>query len=828
MASGSSMHALIHNRKLVLGLILITAFVAYMPTFDAGFIWDDDFYVAQNMALRDGAGLRRMWIDPTSIPQWYPVVHSTFWAEYQLYGLHPLGYHMVNVLLHLLSVWLLLLVLTKLEVPGRLFAVALFACHPVMVESVAWVAERKNVLSLAFYLGSLLAYLRFWPIQGDGERAARHSAASSWRFYALALVSFAFALLSKSVTCSLPAAILLLIYWKKGRIQVADVLPVIPFFVIGLAAGLHTSHLEKINVGAVGAEWEMSFLESCLVAGRSLIFYASKLVWPAELVFNYPRFAIDSGAWWQYLYPIGALAAIVSAFLWREKIGRGTFVGLSLFAGTLFPALGFIAVYPFRYSFVADHFQYHASLGILVLIAAVSRSLTARLRRDDLSFAAACLVVLALAIMTSSACRKYHNGETLYRSILSEYEASWFAHNNLGSELIVQGPEKEIESLQHYQRAKTIKPDLVSGDGFDLAAYVEEVSPEAFAYAKAGGGLAVAFQADVNSLERGARLGGTQGQHDYLKRAVPRLGQAVRLRECANELDPKNGEAWSNRSGLQAFACAKVGGVAAVAFQDDLKSLEEGAPLGGKQGRHDYLKRVLPRGEQALRLLDRAIELYPKYWEAWMNRSGLLWIMGLQASSSELGHETLRRALDGFRHVAAGQAGNIEAHGRARALAITREPVVRILPSQVVSGDLGAFSFRALNSGVVNVVGFEIFEEYFVAINTKELIRPVGRANVNPNSTFTVLRAGKEETFDIDFSFLAEQNADVNQAPLRILRLLFTYRREIDDKEFSTSKLYWISENGDSLMDFDAPGTLSDNIMVTERIKSLLNAPASR
>ena len=225
-------------------------------------------------------------------------------------------------------------------------------------------------------------------------------------------------------------------------------------------------------------------------------------------------------------------------------------------------------------------------------------------------------------------------------------------------------------------------------------------------------------------------------------------------------------------------------------------------------------------------MLDRAIELYPKYWEAWMNRSGLLWIMGLQASSTELGHETLRRALDGFRHVAAGQAGNVEAHGRARALAITREPVVRILPRQVVSGNLGSFTFRALNSGVVNVVGFEIFEEYFVATNTVELIRPVGPANLDPNSTITALRAGEEERFDIDFSYLAEQITDVKKEPLRILKLSFTYQRKIDDKEFSTSKLYWITGNGDSLTDFDAPGTVSDNIMITERIKSLLSAPA--
>ena len=205
-----------------------------------------------------------------------------------------------------------------------------------------------------------------------------------------------------------------------------------------------------------------------------------------------------------------------------------------------------------------------------------------------------------------------------------------------------------------------------------------------------------------------------------------------------------------------------------------------------------------------------------------MNRSGLLWIMGLLASSPELGHETLRRSLDGFRHVAAGQAGNLEAHGKARALALTREPVVQILPRQVVNGDAGAFTFRVLNAGVVNVVDVEIFEEYFVATDTRELIQPVGRANINPNSTINALRAGKEETFDINFSYFYEKVADVNKAPMRILKLSFKYRRKIDGTEFSTSKLYWITGNGDSLTDFDALSTVSNNIMVTERLKSIL------
>ena len=277
-----------------------------------------------------------------------------------------------------------------------------------------------------------------------------------------------------------------------------------------------------------------------------------------------------------------------------------------------------------------------------------------------------------------------------------------------------------------------------------------------------------------------------------------------------------------NDSGLQAFACAKVGGVASVAFQDDVNSLEGGARLGDKQTQHDYMERVLPRGEQALRLLDRAIELYPKYWEAWMNRSGLLWIMGLRASSPELGHEAMRRALYGFRHVAARQAGNIEAHGRARALALTQEPVIQILPRQLVSGDLGAFTFRVLNTGTVNVVDFEIFAEHFVARNTESLIQPTGRANIKANRTISAIRAGKEETFDINFSHLFERISDVNEAPMRILKLSFTYRRGIDGTEFSTSKLYWITENGDSLTDFDALSTVSNSIMMTERIKSIV------
>ena len=156
-----------------LGLLLLTC-LAYIPALSAEFIWDDDDYVTANPVLQEGGrGLVRIWTEPTSLPQWYPLVHTTFWLEAQLWGMSPAGYHIVNVLLHGLSAWVLLIVLRRLEVPGALLAAAVFAVHPVHVESVAWVTERKNVLSLLFALLAVRAWLVWRPLGGDAEDAPR-------------------------------------------------------------------------------------------------------------------------------------------------------------------------------------------------------------------------------------------------------------------------------------------------------------------------------------------------------------------------------------------------------------------------------------------------------------------------------------------------------------------------------------------------------------------------------------------------------------------------------------------------------------------------------
>jgi len=377
-----------------LGLIVATL-IAYAPALRAGFIWDDDAYVSENQTLRSGDGLRKIWFELGATPQYYPLVFTTFWAEYQIWEARPTGYHLINVLLHALSAVLLWRLLRLLGVPGAWIGAAVFALHPVNVESVAWISERKNVLSGMFYLSSALAYFHFDArlLSTDAGRA---------RIYALSLFLFLCALLSKTVTATLPAALLLVIWWKRGRVRWRDFQRVLPFFVLGMVFGLVTAWTERIHVGATGASWNFGPLDRVLIAGRAVWFYASKLVWPNELTFIYPHWRIDSQIWWQFLFPVAALALLAALWFLRGRIGRGPLVAALFFGGTLVPALGFFNVYPMRYSFVADHFQYLAGIGLITLAVAAGTSAIAKFDDDRKRMTAivAALVLLVLGTLT--------------------------------------------------------------------------------------------------------------------------------------------------------------------------------------------------------------------------------------------------------------------------------------------------------------------------------------------------------------------------------------------------------------------------------------------
>ena len=450
------------------GLIVLITLLAYIPAMRGGYVWDDETHVTHNLTLRTLDGLRKIWLKPGTVPQYYPLVHTTFWLEYNLWHLHPFGYHLVNVLLHSFNAILLLFILRYLRVPGALLAALLFALHPVHVESVAWITERKNVLSGLFYLSSFLAYLRFYNLTAD---PLPHSSSSSvlhpisdqeshlWRYYALSLFLFICALLSKTVTSSLPAAILLVLWWKRNRLRWRDVSFLIPFFFLGVAFGLTTVWMEKYRVGAQGEQWALSFLDRLIVAGRALWFYADKLVWPDKLTFIYPRWQIDSGVWWQYLFPAAALAVISILWVIRRRIGKGPFVAVVFFAGTLVPALGFFDVYPMQFSFVADHFQYLASIGLIALAAAGIATLLGHLGQRQRTFgvSASLGVLLVFGILVWQQGKIYKDIETLWRDTIAKNPSSWLAHNNLGSALCLQG--KMDEAILHFSEALRIKPD---------------------------------------------------------------------------------------------------------------------------------------------------------------------------------------------------------------------------------------------------------------------------------------------------------------------------------------------------------------------------------
>lgn len=419
--------------------------LAYFPALNGSPLWDDSSHITRP-ELRSLHGLWRIWTDLGVTQQYYPLLHTAFWVEYRLWGDAVAGYHLTNIALHSIAACLVMLILKRLSIPGARLAAFLFALHPVCVEAVAWISEQKSTLSAAFYLASALAYIHF-------DQARRRSQ------YVFALVLFVLALLTKTVTATLPAALLLILWWKRGRIEFkSDAMPLLPWFAIGASAGAFTAWVEWKFIGAHGAEYDLTILDRVLLAGRVIWFYIFKLVWPVNLIFTYPHWTIDPHAVIQYLFPLAAVGVAIALWIIARR-NRTPLAGYLYFCGTLFPVLGFLNVYPFRYSYVADHFQYLASLGLLVPVAG---ALAILLRRNRRALAAPILLVVILGALSWRQSRIYTDDETLYRETLARNPESWMAHHNL-AKAVAESPGGLPEAIEHYEAALRINPDFAEG-----------------------------------------------------------------------------------------------------------------------------------------------------------------------------------------------------------------------------------------------------------------------------------------------------------------------------------------------------------------------------
>jgi tetratricopeptide (TPR) repeat protein len=524
-------------RVLLAGSLLIVGLtlVAYWPALGNGFVWDDDAYVTNNQALTQPGGFARIWLDLRANPQYYPVTFSSFYLEHALWGFNPTGYHAVNILLHAGNAVLVWWTLRRLGVPGSWLAAALFAIHPVEVESVAWITERKNLLSGFFGLAALGAYLQVPPF----DRAVRPepSRRFTWWWYALSIGLFVLALLSKSVTATLAAVVFLLLWWKRPRLETRDLLPLLPFFILGASLGLNTARLEVQHVGAHGPDFRLTPLERLLVAGQALWFYAGKLVAPVQLGFIYPRWEIDTRRASQWLPVLAAALAVAALVLLRRRLGRGPLVAVLCYVAMLFPVLGFLNVYPMRYSFVADHFQYHASVALLALIAAAAaRGFPGLGRRPVLAVAAVLPALVLLGCLTWSRCFVYRDPVSLWTDTLVKNPAAWMAHTNLGSLLIAQGRHRE--AFEHRVRAIELRPNDMLGYLNLGNAYLRSGDlPQAIATYERG--LACPNDAPLRRGKLENNLASALGMLGDLEGAIRHFRRAVRE-------DPLNAEVYLN------------------------------------------------------------------------------------------------------------------------------------------------------------------------------------------------------------------------------------------------------------------------------------------
>ena len=447
------------SRNWLFGLILIGATaLAYQPAWNGKPIWDDDLHITPP-ELRSVHGLVRIWTEPSAAPQYYPLLHTVFWIEHKFWGDWPLPYHLVNVVLHALTALLILKIFQRLQLAGAWFAAAIFALHPVMVESVAWISEFKNTLSGALGVMSALVYLNF-----DETRSRRS--------YFIAVALFLAGVMTKTVVVTLPVVLLIIFWWKRRTLSwKRDLAALLPFLLIGFAAGLVTVWVEQKFCAEQGETFNFTLIERFLIAGRLFWFYLGELLWPRNLMLIYPAWDIRQSDWSQYLYPLAAALLFLALWMIRNK-SRGPFAAAVAYLVMLFPVLGFFNLSYFMSVlgpdhhaaiFRADHFQYLAAAAVFAPVGTGFDWLVERTKAKPRPalYAGSITLLLLFASLTWLQSANYRDPETAFRAVIAKNPNSPTAQSNLAGALLKRGAIDE--AIVHSRRSLEVEPNFQFG-----------------------------------------------------------------------------------------------------------------------------------------------------------------------------------------------------------------------------------------------------------------------------------------------------------------------------------------------------------------------------
>jgi len=440
-------------------ILILIVILAYTPIWHAGFIWDDDVVLTGNPRIVGPLGLKEIWT--TSAADICPLVLTTFWVEHALWELAPLPYHLVNVVMHGACAVLLWRVLRSLRVQGAWLGAALWALHPVGVESVAWITEMKNTESALFFLLSILFFVKWLRAKELNERNR-----GGWD-YALSLLFAALAMASKSSTVILPVVLCLCAWWIEGGWHWRNVVKVVPMFLLSVAASALSIWTQGLQLAtATDPRWVRTWPQRLAAAGDAVWFYLGKLLWPDPLITIYPRWQIDAGQCVSYL-PLLAVILLFCILWLKRRSGvagsRACFFALAYFLTALLPVLGLIDAFIFRFSLVFDHFQYLASIGPLALagsgLARASEFLLPKRPRLQAAVCAGLLLILGMESWQRTGVFK--SEEILWSDTLAKYPDCWVGCDNLGNALLQNG--KLGEAIAQLQRALQIYPDYAVG-----------------------------------------------------------------------------------------------------------------------------------------------------------------------------------------------------------------------------------------------------------------------------------------------------------------------------------------------------------------------------